>query len=110
MRVDCRRSIVGASAVGAMGVLLILWASVSFVVHVREQVGHRCERYKLALGRAWLGVSYCRGCDQDSDYGSYLYKYWSSGRGNCDPNLFELFSGGRDGRPLAVATGSWRRL
>jgi uncharacterized membrane protein len=59
---------VGASAVEAMGVLLILcaflWASISFVVHAREQVGHRYERYKLALGRALsLGLEFLVAAD-----------------------------------------------
>jgi uncharacterized membrane protein len=59
---------VGASAVEAMGVLLILcaflWASVSFVVHAHEQVGHRYERYKLALGRALsLGLEFLVAAD-----------------------------------------------
>jgi uncharacterized membrane protein len=59
---------VGASAVEAMGVLLILcaflWASISFVVHAREQVGHRYEHYKLALGRALsLGLEFLVAAD-----------------------------------------------
>ena len=59
---------VGASAVEAMGVLLILcaflWASVSFVLHAREQVLHRYERYKLALGRALsLGLEFLVAAD-----------------------------------------------
>jgi len=59
---------VGATAVEAMGVLVILcaflWASVSFVAHAREQVGHRYERYKLALGRALsLGLEFLVAAD-----------------------------------------------
>jgi uncharacterized membrane protein len=59
---------IGASAVEAMGVLLILcaflWASVSFVVHAREKVGNRYERYKLALGRALsLGLEFLVAAD-----------------------------------------------
>jgi uncharacterized membrane protein len=59
---------VGASAVEAMGVLLILgaflWASVSFVVHARKKVGHPYERYKLALGRALsLGLEFLVAAD-----------------------------------------------
>jgi uncharacterized membrane protein len=59
---------IGASAVEAMGVLLILcsflWASVSFVVHAREQVSNRYERYKLALGRALsLGLEFLVAAD-----------------------------------------------
>jgi uncharacterized membrane protein len=59
---------VGASAVEAMGVLVILcaffWASARFVVHAREQVGHRYERYKLALGRALsLGLEFLVAAD-----------------------------------------------
>jgi uncharacterized membrane protein len=59
---------VGASAVEAMGVLLILcsflWASVSFLVHAREPVSHRYERYKLSLGRALsLGLEFLVAAD-----------------------------------------------
>jgi uncharacterized membrane protein len=59
---------VGASAVEAMGVLLILcaffWASVSFVFHARVHVGNRYERYKLALGRALsLGLEFLVAAD-----------------------------------------------
>jgi uncharacterized membrane protein len=59
---------VGASAVEAMGVLVILcaflWASASFVVHARERVGHPYERYKLALGRALsLGLEFLVAAD-----------------------------------------------
>ncbi len=59
---------VGASAVEAMGVLLILcaflWASARFVVHGRKQVGNRYERYKLALGRALsLGLEFLVAAD-----------------------------------------------
>jgi uncharacterized membrane protein len=59
---------IGASAVEAMGVLVILcaflWASVSFVVHGREQAGNRYELYKLALGRALsLGLEFLVAAD-----------------------------------------------
>jgi uncharacterized membrane protein len=59
---------VGASAVEAMGVLLILcaflWASVSFVFHARAHIGNRYERYKLALGRALsLGLEFLVAAD-----------------------------------------------
>jgi uncharacterized membrane protein len=59
---------VGASAVEAMGVLVILcaffWASFSFVAHAREHTGHRYERYKLALGRALsLGLEFLVAAD-----------------------------------------------
>ena len=108
---------VGASAVEAMGVLLILcaflWASVSFVLHAREQVLHRYERYKLALGRALsLGLEFLVAADviKTVTTAPTFYQYWSSGRRDCDPNFLELVSRGRDGRPLAVAAGAFRRL
>ena len=59
---------IGASAVEAMGVLLILcaflWASVNFVFNARQQIGNRYERYKLALGRALsLGLEFLVAAD-----------------------------------------------
>jgi uncharacterized membrane protein len=59
---------VGASAVEAMGVLLILcaflWASVSFIFHARSHIENRYESYKLALGRALsLGLEFLVAAD-----------------------------------------------
>ena len=103
---------VGASAVEAMAVLVvagaILWASLRFLVHTRQQVSNRYERYKLSLGRALsLGLEFLVAADviPYRDTGTYVYQYPSLRRNYLDPEFPELVSGGRDGRPLAVAAG-----
>ena len=101
---------IGAAAIEAMAVLVIagafLWASVRFLVHMRQQDSNRYETYKLSLGRSLsLGLEFLVAADviRTVTSGAYVYQYRSFGRSYFDPDLLELVSGGRDGRPLAVA-------